>query len=335
MATRFAVIGLDHRHVYELTAYLIEAGMECAGYWPVTTDARVLDGFRKRFPDIPAITEKERLLDDPSIQVIVSASVPCDRALLAIAAMRRGKDVMVDKPGITNFEQLAEVERTVAETGRIFSVCFGERAQSPASAAALELVRAGAIGRVIQTVGLGPHRLNRALRPDWFWDVSTYGGILVDIACHQIDSFMFFTESERPEIAMSSIGHYVVGGGFEDFGEIVMRSERATGYIRVDWFTPDGLPTWGDGRLTILGTEGTIELRKNLDIEGRPGTDHLFMSDGRGTRYINCAGRPLTYFRNFSNDVRDRTETAMTQANTLLVCRLALEAQARAVRVPA
>ncbi len=335
MAQRFAVIGLDHRHIYELTQYLIAAGMECAGYWPVTTDAGVLEGFRKRFPHLPEVAERDRLLDDPTIDVIVSASVPCERAPLAVAAMRRGKDVMVDKPGITSFAQLAEIERAVAETGRIFSVCFGERAQSPASAAALELVQAGAIGRVIHTAGLGPHRLNRPTRPAWFWDVSTYGGILVDIACHQIDSFIAFTGSERTEIAMACVGHYVVGGGFEDFGEIMLRSERATGTIRVDWFTPDGLPTWGDGRMTILGTEGTIELRKNLDIEGRSGTDHLFMSDAKGTRYIHCEGRPLTFFRRFSNDVRDRTETAMIQAHALNVCRLALEAQAMAVRLPA
>ena len=335
MPQRFAVIGLDHRHVYELTQYLIEAGMECAGYWPITTDDGVLAGFRKRFPAIPAVDDQVRLLDDPTIQVIVTASVPRDRALLAVAAMRRGKDVLVDKPGVTTFAQLAEVERTVAETGRIFSICFSERFQTPSSEMALKLVREGAIGRVVQTVGLGPHRLNRALRPAWFWDRGAYGGILADIASHQIDQFIVFTGSERPEVVMSSVGTYAVGNGFEDFGEVVLRSERASGYVRVDWFTPDGLPTWGDGRLTILGTEGTIELRKYLDIEGRPGTDHLFMSDKKGTRYIHCEGQPLTYFRAFAADVANRTETAMPQSHVFTVCRLSLEAQAMARRVPA
>jgi len=169
MPHRFAVIGLDHRHVYELTQFLIEAGMQCAGYWPITTDAHVLEGFRKRFPTIQAVDEQFRLLDDPTIQVIASASVPRDRAPLAIAAMRRGKDVLVDKPGVTSFAQLAEVERTVAETGRIFSVCFSERFLTPSTDMALKLVREGAIGRVVHTVGLGPHRLNRAIRPAWFW----------------------------------------------------------------------------------------------------------------------------------------------------------------------
>jgi predicted dehydrogenase len=335
MPQRFAVIGLDHRHVYELTQYLLEAGMECAGYWPTTTDAGVLQGYQKRFPQLPAVGERERLLDDPTVQVIVSASVPRDRAALAITAMRRGKDVLIDKPGVTTFTQLLEVERTVAETGRIFSVCFSERFQTPSTAMALKLVREGAIGRVVQTVGLGPHRLNRALRPDWFWDRDAYGGILIDIASHQIDQFIVFTDSQRPEVAMSSAGSFAVGNGFEDFGEVVLRSERAAGYIRVDWFTPDGLPTWGDGRLTILGTEGYIELRKYLDIEGRPGTDHLFLADKKGTHYIGCEGQPLTYFRDFAADVANRTDTAMPQQHVFTVCRLALEAQAMARRVPA
>ncbi len=331
MALRFGVIGLDHRHVYELTQYLIDAGMECAGYWPVTSDPGVLEGYRKRFPGLPEVAEQARLLEDPTIQVIVTAAIPRDRAAIAVAAMRHGKDVLVDKPGLTDFAQLAEVERVIAETGRIFSVCFSERFQTPSTAVALELVRSGAIGRVVQTVGLGPHRLNRPLRPGWFWDAATYGGILVDIASHQIDQFIVFTESTRPEIAFASVGKYAVGNGFEDFGEIVLRSECASGYIRVDWFTPDGLPTWGDGRLTILGTEGTIELRKYLDIEGRPGTDHLFLADRKGTSHIACEGRKLTYFRDFAADVRDRTETAMPQAHALTVCRLALQAQAQAV----
>jgi len=334
MKPRFAVIGLDHRHAFELTELLIASGMDCAGYWTVTTDQRVLEGFQKRFPTLPAVADKDRLLDDPIIQVIVTAAVPRDRAGIAVAAMRRGKDVMADKPGVTTVAQLAEVEKTAAETGRIFSVCFSERFLTASSDVALKLIRDGAIGRVVQTLGTGPHRLNRAIRPDWFWERDAYGGILVDIASHQIDQFIVFTGSERPEVAMASVGNFATGGDFDDFGEIVLRSERARGYVRVDWFTPDGLPTWGDGRLTILGTEGTIEMRKYIDIEGRPGTDHLFLADRKGTRHIACEGLPLSYFDAFVADVKNRTETAMPQAHVFTVCRLALEAQAKATPAP-
>ncbi len=332
---RFAAIGLDHRHIYNMVQGLLEAGAECVGFDPQTSDPNVLTGFRERFPQLREAAA-ERLLDDPAIDLIACAGIPSERADLAVRAMRAGKDVMVDKPGVTTFTQLAAVEAAVAETGRIFSVCFSERFVVPSTIVAGKLIADGAIGRVVQTVGLGPHRLNRAIRPDWFFDRQYFGGILTDIASHQIDQFLHFTGSQDAEIVASCTGHFGAEDlpDFEDFGEILLRSDRASGYIRVDWFTADGLPTWGDGRLTILGTEGTIELRKYVDIAGRPGTDHLFLVDRAGTRHIDASGEPLTYFRALIADVENRSETAASQRHMLTVCQLALQAQAQAARLP-
>jgi predicted dehydrogenase len=334
MSLRFGVIGLDHRHIYELTQYLLDAGMECAGYWPETTNPRVLEGMRKRFPHLPAVAEKARLLDDRSIQVIATAGIPSERTGIAIEAMRHGKDVMSDKPGVTTHAQLAEVQRVVRETGRIFAVCFGERFLSRAGAAARELVRQGAIGRLVQTVALSPHRLNRALRPDWFWSPATNGSILVDLASHQIDKFLTLTERLDAEVMHASIRSVAPERTpveqFQDFGELVLRNDVATAYIRVDWFTPDGLADWGDGRSFIAGTEGSIEERHNLDLAGRPGSQHLFLVTRERTTYLSCEDRPITAFRAFANDVRDRTETAMPQAHCFAVCRIALEAEEKA-----
>jgi len=328
---RFAAIGLDHRHIYHLVGGLLDAEVDCAGYSPDTTDARVLAGFRERFPDLVQ-RRRDDLLDDPSISIICCAAVPCDRAGIAIEAMLRGKDVMVDKPGVINWPQLKQVTEVVEQTGRIFSICFSERLIVPAAEVATKLIADNKIGRVLQTVGLGPHRLNRAIRPAWFFDPASYGGILVDIASHQIDQFLFFTGSDDAEVVASSVCNFATpeDPGFQDFGEVLLSSGHARGYLRVDWFTPDGLPSWGDGRLTILGTDGYIELRKYVDLEGRPGTDHLFMADKSGTRYIDCSRQELSYFRRFVADVRNRTETAMAQVHVLTVCRLALEAQQRA-----
>jgi predicted dehydrogenase len=332
---RFAALGLDHRHIYHMVGGLLEAGATCVGFDPTTSDARVLAGFRERFPTL-AERSADSLIDDPAIELILCAAIPAERAALAIRAMRAGKDVMVDKPGVTSFDQLAAVERAVAETGRIFSICFSERFTVPATIVAGKLIADGAIGRVVQTVGLGPHRFNRAIRPDWFFDKRHYGGILTDIASHQIDQFLHFTGSDDAEIVASGVGHF--GGpdfpDFEDFGEVLLRSDRAGAYIRVDWFTADGLPSWGDGRLTILGTEGTIELRKYVDIAGRPGTDHVFLVDKAGTRHIDASREPLTYFRNLIADIGARSDTAVGQRHIFTVCRLALEAQAKATWLP-
>jgi predicted dehydrogenase len=332
---RFVIIGLDHRHVYDLTRGLLEAGLECAGYWPATSDPRVLQGFQERYPQLPAVTDRAALLEDRSASILVCAAIPRDRAAIAIEAMRHGKDVLMDKPGVTTAEDLAALEQTVQETGRIFSICFSERFLVPATTTALRLIRAGEIGRVVHTAGLGPHRLNRAIRPAWFFEHAAYGGILCDIASHQIDQFLVFTGSDDAEIVASAVGVFddPRAPGFENFGEILMRSDQASGYCRVDWFTPDGLPTWGDGRLTVVGTEGTIELRKYVDIEGRPGTDHLFLANRTGTQYIDCSGEPWQYFTAFAQDCRDRTETAMRQSHVFTVCRLALAAQAGATQI--
>ncbi len=333
---RFAAIGLDHRHIYHMVGELLAAGATCAGYCPATSDPRVLAGFVERLPDLPQV-DRERLLDDPSVDAVLCAAIPRDRADIAVAAMRRGKDVMVDKPGVTSFADLARVEAEVAATGRIFSICFSERFVVPSTIVAAKLIADGAIGRVVHTTGLGPHRLNRAIRPAWFFDTAAYGGILTDIASHQIEQFLFFTGSEEARIVASSAGN--VGHpdlpGFEDFGDLVIESDTARGFVRVDWFTADGLPTWGDGRLTLIGTDGTIELRKYIDVAGRPGTDHVFLTNGDGVRHIDASREPLTYFRAFKADVENRTETAAAQRHMFTVTRLALQAQASARRLPA
>jgi predicted dehydrogenase len=329
---RFAAIGLDHRHIYDLTEGLLEAGQACVGYNPDTTDPRVLTGFQKRFPHVPAV-DRDKLLDDPSIDFIVLSAVPRDRADIAIAAMRRGKDVLCDKPGVTTFEQLAAVEASVRETGRIWSVCFSERFIKPSARKAWDLVRSGAIGQVVQTVGLGPHRLNRALRPSWFFDKPAYGGIFNDIGCHQIDQFLALADATDATIVNSTVGCFgTEPAGFEDFAEITLQTQSVRGYARIDWFTADGLPTWGDGRLFVLGTEGTIEVRKNVDIAGREGEDHVFLVDRTGTRHVPCADMRVSYFEDFVTDLANRTTSTVPQSHVFAVCRLALEAQANATR---
>ncbi|MDR7124534.1 Gfo/Idh/MocA family oxidoreductase [Pseudotabrizicola sp. 4114] len=328
MTIRFAAIGLDHRHIYHMVGECLAAGAVCAGYCPETSDPRVLEGFRERFPDLP-VRSREALFDDPDVQVILCAAIPVDRPAIAIRAMQAGKDVMLDKPGAIALAQVDALERVAAETGRILSVCFSERFVVRACEVAAKLVADGAIGRVIQTTGLGPHRLNRAIRPEWFFRPEAFGGILTDIASHQIDQFLFFTRATSAQIIAAQTANRTLPEvpAFQDYGDVLLDSGAARGFIRVDWFTADGLPTWGDGRLFLTGTAGSIELRKYIDVAGRPGTDHLFLTDHKGTRHIDASAEPLTYFTRFLADVRDRSATAMPPGHALMVTRLAIQAQ--------
>jgi predicted dehydrogenase len=330
---RFGVIGLNHGHIYGQVNLLLRAGAELASVF--AAEAELLAAFSETYPQAAVARSQAEILEDPSIALIVSATIPNERAPLGIAAMRHGKDYMSDKPGFTTLEQLAEARRVQAETQRIYSICFSERFENPATVKAGELVKAGAIGRVIQTIGLGPHRANLPSRPDWFFRREQYGGILIDIASHQADQFLFFTGSTRAEVVAAQVANYrhPEYPELDDFGDLTLRGDGGTGYIRVDWFTPDGLATWGDTRLTILGTDGYIEVRKNIDIAGRPGANHLFLVDQRSTQHIDCSDVALPYGPQLVADIRNRTETAMPQAHCFLASELVLRAQAQATHL--
>ncbi len=330
---KFAVIGINHSHINSQTDAVIRGGGELV--WVYAKEPDLLAAFCKRFPQAKQARGESEILDDRSIALVVSAAIPVERAPLGIRVMQHGKDYMSDKPGVTTLEQLAEVRRVQAETHRIYSIMYSERFENRATVKAGELVKAGAIGGVIQTVGLGPHRMTPESRPPWFFDRASYGGILCDIGSHQADQFLFFTGSTRGDVVSSQVGnvHHPQYPGLEDFGDCVLRGDHGTGYIRVDWFTPDGLSTWGDGRLTILGTDGFIEIRKNVDIAGRQGANHLFIVDQKGTRYVDCQNVPLPYGEQLVSDVVNRTETAMPQTHCFLATELMLKAEAQAQKL--
>ena len=329
---KFAAIGLNHSHITGQVDTVIRGGGQLVSFF--AKEPELASAFAKRFPDARLARSEREILEDPAVQLVVSAAVPNERAPLGVAVMEHGKDFMVDKPAATTLEQLAEVRRVQARTRRIFSVLI-ERLESKSINKAGELIAAGAIGRVIQTVGLAPHRMSPESRAPWFFERERYGGILCDLASHNIDAYLFLTSSTKADIVASQVGNmqHPQYPGLEDFGDVMLSGNGGAGYIRVDWFTPAGLTTYGDSRNTILGTEGYIELRKNVDIGGRPGANHLFLVDQKGTRYIDCNDVPLPYAERLVDDVINRTESSSPQARTFLAMELGLEAQKRARRI--
>lgn len=330
---KFAVIGINHGHINSQVDAVARGGGALVSMYAKEPDLAA--AFTKRYPQVKLARSENEILEDSAIQLVLSAGIPDERAPLGIRVMTHGKDYMTDKPGVTTLEQLAEVRRVQAQTRRIYSIMYSERLENRATIKAGELVKAGAIGGVVQTIGLGPHRMTPATRPAWFFDRPRYGGILCDIGSHQADQFLFFTGSTQADVVTSQVGnvHHPQYPGLEDFGDVVLRGDKGTGYIRVDWFTPGGLATWGDGRLTILGTDGFIEIRKNIDIGGRPGGSHLFLVDQKDTKYVDCRDVPLPYGEQLVADVVNRTQTAMPQAHCFLATELMLKAQKQAQRV--
>lgn len=332
---KFAVINIDHPHIYGMTDAIKRGGGELVALY--AKQPNLAAAFLKLYPEAKLAKSEEEILEDTSIHLILSSGIPDERAPLGIRVMKHGKDYLTDKPGIISLEQFAAVKKVQQETKRIYSIMYSERFENKATEKAGKLVAAGAIGQIIQTVNLAPHRINNgigktglAVRPDWFWDKKRYGGILTDIGSHQFDQYLHFTSSTEANVLMSQVGnvHHPDKPLFEDFGDVMLSGNGGTGYIRVDWFTPDGLDTWGDGRLTILGTDGFIEVRKNTDIaSGLKGGNHLYMANKTEMIHIDCNNEVLPFGPLLVDDIVNRTETAMSQKHCFLATELALKAQ--------
>ena len=322
------ILGIDHGHIFDMLNEMIKEGCNCNHFWtegsPLT-----LKEFNKKYPNIKRTENKSEILKDEKIDMILISSVPKDRANLSIEALRSGKNVMVDKPGCTTLDQLSELKKTVKETGKIWSVNFSERFHVAAVTKAEELVEKGKIGKVKHTIGTGPHRLGNYERPNWFYERESYGGIITDIGSHQIHQFLVFTNSNEAQISHALIQNTTKKDfpGFQDFGEINLKGNGGNGYIRLDWFTPDALPTWGDGRLFILGDKGFVEIRKYTDLAKSNSGNHLFYANNEEVKHIDCSNEKLPYFKNLIDDVFDKTETACSQELTYLSMELAIKAQ--------
>lgn len=354
---KFGVCGISHDHIYGMIGAVQRGGGEMVAAWGGEEDK--LAHFRRHFPNARIVKTQEEIIDDPSIQLVLSSQIPIERAPLGIRVMQHGKDYLSDKPGIVTLEELADVRRTIQQTGRIYAIMYSERLEVKAAVYAGQLVQQGAIGKVIQTINIAPHQIFQSGglngggggRPDWFWEPAKYGGILCDIGSHQVDQFLFYTGSTEAMIAESQVANvrHPDHPQFQDFGDMVLRGNRGFGYVRLDWFTPNGLGTWGDGRLFILGTDGYIEVRKYADVAVEPQAEglfrytnggvhkahgnNLFLVDKDGARYIDCNNMMLPFGPQFVADIVNRTHVAQDQTQCLLAAELVIRAQAAAKQV--
>lgn len=331
----FAAIALDHGHIYGMSNGLIEAGADLIAVYD--RDPAKVEAFIKKFPQAKVAASEEEILNNPDIKLVAAAAVPSERGALGVRVMKAGKDYFTDKTPFTTLEQLEEARAVAMATGKKYMVYYSERLHVESAIFAGQLVEQGAIGRVVQVMGWGPHRLNAPSRPEWFFQHEKYGGILCDIGSHQIEQFLYYTGAKDATVTSSRVANYNNKDypELEDFGDATLVGDNgATFYFRVDWLTPDGLSTWGDGRTIILGTEGYIEIRKYVDIARDPKGDQLYLVNQEGEKHYSLKGQVgYPYFGQLILDCIHRTENAMTQEHAFKAAELCIKAQLQAVRV--
>jgi predicted dehydrogenase len=331
----FAAAALDHGHIYGMCNGLREAGGELK--WVYDPDPAKVDKFLSQYPGVRAASSLEEILQDVEVKLVAAAAIPSDRGPLGLRVMDSGKDYFTDKAPFTTLEQLEAARAKVAETGQKYAVYYSERLHVESAIYAGQLIEQGAIGRVHQVIGLGPHRISLSSRPDWFFEKEKFGGILCDIGSHQIEQFLYFTGAKDAKVVHSKVANYNYPQypNFEDFGDATLVGDNgATGYFRVDWMTPDGLSTWGDGRMTILGSDGYIELRKYVDIAREQTSNHVYLVNKDGEQHFAVSGQVgYPYFGQLILDCLNRTEVAMTQEHAFKAAELCLIAQRDAMMI--
>lgn len=323
----FAAAALDHGHIYGMCNGLIEAGATLK--WVYDPDPQKIEQFLKQYPQAKVAPSLDAILQDESVKLVAGAAIPDERCALGLKVMDAGKDYFTDKAPLTTQEQLAAAKAKVTATGRKYAVYYSERLHVESAVFAAQLVRDGAIGRVIQTLGMGPHREGTG-RPDWFYFKKRFGGILCDIGSHQIEQFLYYTGNSEAHVVAAQTNNFAHPQypEFEDFGDAMLKGENgASGYFRCDWFTPTGLSSWGDGRLTLLGTDGYIEIRKYVDIT-RGEQDVVYLVNKEGEFRYPVAGKVgFPFFGELILDCLNRTENAMTQAHAFKAAELCVRAQ--------
>ena len=328
----FAAVGLDHGHIYAMCNGLLEAGATLRFVYD--PDPKKVEAFLSRYPNTPVASSAQQVLDDPHISLVASAVIPCDRTSLGLQVLNAGKHYFTDKPGMTTFEQLAQVREAVQRTGKRYFIYFGERLHVEAAVYVQQMIDQGLLGRVLQVTILAPHRLAAPTRPDWFFDPNRCGNILLDIGSHQYEQFLSYTGAESAEVIHSQMANYEnkEHPGFADYGDVILKADNgATGFFRLDWFTPDGMGAWGDGRVFLVGTKATVEIRKYIDLAVSSEGDHVLFTDSTGEHRMDVYGKVgFPFFGQMIRDCLDGTETAMTQAHIFESMRLALEASSTA-----
>lgn len=332
---KIAAIALDHGHIYGMCNGLTEAGATVK--YVYDPDEKKMADFIEQFPETVAAKNEQEILDDPEIKLVAGAAIPSLRCALGLRVMDAGKDYFTDKAPLTTLDQLESAKAKVIETGKKYMVYYSERLHVESAVYAGQLIEQGAIGRVIQVTGFGPHRLGLAPRPEWFFEKEKYGGILCDIGSHQLEQLLFYTKSDDAVVEKSRVANYnhPETPGLEDYGDMMLTTNTgAAGYFKLDWFTPDGLSTWGDGRSFILGTEGFIEQRKYVDLATNNGPNQVYLVNQDGEQHFNVDGKVgFPYFGQLILDCINRTENAMTQKHAFKAAELSVKAEMMAENI--
>lgn len=329
-----AAIGMAHEHIYGQVRMLVAQGARLVGCYDA--DPEPCRKLLAEYPQAKIAQTEEELLNDPAVEVIVTAAVPSERANIGLRALAQGKHVFTDKPGIINQAQLSALKEATRNSGKKYLIYYQMR-RAPLVWEMVRRIRSGDIGKVVQVMSVCPHRCGADARPDWFFDLARSGSILMDIGVHHLDLHLLFTGQARGNLRYARMDcvRFTEYEGFYDYGEALFEyaGGSITGSFRLDWLSPDGLNAHGDGRFLVLGSEGYLDYRPSVELAGRVGKGHLFVVNQRESLALSPADvAPTTFSADLYQDFVDGGEKSMIQESIFNTAEMLLEAESEALK---
>ncbi|MBK5200690.1 MAG: Gfo/Idh/MocA family oxidoreductase [Spirochaetaceae bacterium] len=324
---------LNHGHIYGMCNGLEEAGATI-GY-VYDSDSQRVEDFIKAFPTAKICSSEDELIEKQEINLVATSAIANERYLVGLKALNAKKDFFSDKCPFTTQEQVDLARAKVKETGLKWFVYYSERLHVESAIYAEQLIKEGRIGDVVAIKGWGPHRISLKDRPSWFFNKEQFGGIITDIGSHQLEQVLAYSGAKDAKFISSRVGNLKHKNypNFEDYGDAFFITDNGIPcYISVDWFTPDGLGTWGDGRMLIQGSKGYIEIRKYIDVAADKEGDHVILVDDEKEYHYKVHGKiGFPFFGKMIRDCIDRTELSISQEHVFRSIELAIEAEVKAL----
>ncbi|WP_405056649.1 Gfo/Idh/MocA family oxidoreductase [Kribbella sp. NBC_01505] len=310
MTIRIAIAGAAHPHARYVTAE-IDRNDEYQLVAVADPDRTVAERYATPY-QAKVFTDHQQLLDETRPDVVMVAGIYADRGRAVVDALDAGAHVLADKPLCTSLTDLTAISEASRRNNRHVTVLL-EKRYYPETLAMAELI--DELGTIHGVVSTGPHKLNRPTRPEWFFDRTRYGGLLNDLAVHDIDAALHFTGLTAGTVS----GALASEPGFPRYGTATLTGPGVLITAGVDWLTPAASPLHGDYRMKLVGSNGTAELqwaRKRLVLTTTDKAPYdVVLPPGH-----RPAELPLQALANGN-------EPDITTSNSLLVTRLALLAQ--------
>jgi len=318
---RVGVAGCQHPHVEYI--YTEVASRRNVTIEAVAEPDQVTRAAAARRFGVPAYADHRELLDRHRLDVVVAAGDFAGRGRIVADSLQAGAHVLADKPLCTTAGDLGDVEASWLAGDRELSLLLEKRCWPP-TLALLNLINADVLGEITLFAASAPHRLMRAARPPWFFDPVSYGGILNDLAVHDLDLLLWLTGTTGGVIT-GWTGNRTMPEhpGFDDHGLAVFRgTDGLLGTFEVHWLSPEAAPYHGDYRLRVTGTQGTAELTWK--------DGHIVVATHLRPPYQPPLPAPIRPACGFFDAVCDGRSQMITGSDAIAATRLALAAQASA-----